>query len=123
MNHRCTSGSGLFFALLALVAQLVSGAAMPRMEALAVIAGATTICHAHETSDEAPASPHSPSDCLFCPLCVSLSAPALATMALPQLPRPLMVVVARAAILPPSTAPPITVVLAARPRGPPNFLI
>jgi hypothetical protein len=122
MSQRRTSATGLFFALLALVMQLASGATVPRMEALAALAGAATICHAHETSDEAPRSPHAPADCLFCPLCVSLSAPALANSASPLLPAPPMVVVARAAVLPPSTAPPTVVVLAAQPRGPPHIL-
>ncbi len=127
MNHRRTFASGLFFALLALVAQLAAGATVLNMTIfgmadLAAIADATTICHAHETSDQAPATPHNPADCPICPLCVSLSAAAFAIMADPVLPTPRLVIVAPAVILPPATAPPATLVLAARPRGPPALL-
>jgi hypothetical protein len=86
------------------------------------LAGFTTICHAHETSDGAPPAPHSPTDCPICPLCVSLSAPVLAILAPLSVPAPPGIVVARAAVPPPATAPPTTVAFAARPRGPPAVL-
>jgi hypothetical protein len=127
MSHRRTFASGLLFALLALVAQLAAGATVPHMTNLgiadlAVIADATTICHAHETSDQAPVPPHNPTDCPICPLCVSLSAAAFAIAADPALPTPRIINVAPTVILPPATAPPAILVLAARPRGPPAIL-
>jgi hypothetical protein len=119
--HR-TSASGLLLALLALAMQLAFGSVVPRLEIASALAGATTICHADETSGEAPPTPHNPADCPICPLCVSLSGPALALTTHPPLPTPHMVVVAPVVVLPPATAPPATVVLAARPRGPPIIL-
>jgi hypothetical protein len=119
--HRI-SASGLLLALLALTMQLAFGAAVPRFEVAAALAGATTICHADETSDSAPPAPHHPADCPICPLCASLSAAAFALSVPAALPVPRVVAVARAAVLPPSTAPPAIVVLAARPRGPPAIL-
>jgi len=119
--HR-TSASGLLLALLALAMQLAFGAVVPRIEIASTLAGATAICHADETSDQAPPAPHHPADCPICPLCVSLSGPAFALTAHPALPTPRVVMVAPAVVLPPATAPPSTVVLAARPRGPPTIL-
>ena len=122
MSQRRPSRLGLMFTLLALVAQLASGAAVLRIQAAAALANVTVLCHADETSDQAPAVPHSPADCPICPLCVALSAPAFALMTRPELPLPRVFVVASAVVLPPPTAPPSTIVLAARPRGPPVSL-
>jgi hypothetical protein len=119
--HR-TSASGLLLALLALTMQLAFGAVVPRFEVASALAGAMAICHADETSDQAPPAPHHPTDCPICPLCVSLSAAAFALSARAALPAPRVVVVARAAVLPPAIAPPAIVVFAARPRGPPAIL-
>jgi len=122
MIQRRISPLGLLFTLLALMAQLGSGAVVPRMEVMTALGDVTAICHADETSDQAPPVPHHPADCPICPLCVSLSAAAFAIMADPVLPTPRLVIVAPAVILPPATAPPATLVLAARPRGPPALL-
>ena len=122
MSQRRISPLGLLFTLLALLAQLASGAIVPRMEVVTALGDATTICHTDETSDRAPPVPHHPADCPICPLCVSLSAPAFALTAHPTLPTPRVIVVARSVVLPPATAPPAIVVLAARPRGPPTIL-
>jgi hypothetical protein len=122
MSQRRISAPGFLFALLALVAQLLSGAVVQRTEAAAALGDATTICHAHETSDEAPPVQHHPSDCLICPLCVSLSSTAFALSAHSALPAPRVIVAARAFILPLATAPPATIIFAARPRGPPTIL-
>jgi hypothetical protein len=122
MSQRRISPFGLLFTLLALMAQLASGAAVLRTEAVATLANATIICHADETSDQAPPTQHHPADCLICPLCVSLSAPAFSLTVHPTLPTPRVMVVARSVVLPPATAPPAIVVLAARSRGPPTIL-
>jgi hypothetical protein len=127
MSQRRTSASGLFFALLALVTQLAFGATVPNVEAtqisaLVAVANATTICHAHEPSDQTPSAPHNPADCAICPLCGSLSVPALAIAFGPVLPRPRITVAAPAVILPPATAPPAIRVQAHKPRAPPAFL-
>jgi hypothetical protein len=122
MSQRRPSHFGLMFTLLALIAQLASGAAVLRTQVAATLANVTVICHADETSDPAPTVPHNPAECPICPLCVSLSSPAVALMAHPALPTPRAVVVASVVVLPPPTAPPSTVVLAAQPRGPPISL-
>lgn len=122
MSQRRIPASGLLLALMALVAQLAFGAVVPRPEIVGAWNGAAAICHAADTSDEAPPVPHHPSDCLVCPLCISLAAPAFAPPTGSVLPAPRVVVIARAAILPPATAPPVAVRLAARPRGPPSIL-
>jgi hypothetical protein len=119
--HR-TSAPGLLLALLALAMQLAFGAVVPKIAVASALAGAIAICHADETSDEAPPTPHNPADCPICPLCMALSGPVLALTTHQALPTPRVVVVAPAVILPPATAPPSTVVLAARPRGPPAIL-
>jgi hypothetical protein len=122
MSQRRVSTFGLLFALLALVAQLASSIVVPRTDSVAALADASTICHVDETTDQAPTAPHHPADCPLCPLCVSVSAPAFAPAADPVLPTPRVVAVAPAAVLPPATAPPATIILAARPRGPPTIL-
>lgn len=122
MSKRHNSASRLILALLALVAQLTSAQVLPQMEAVAALADATTICHTDGQSHQTPSPSHHPSDCLICPLCVSLSAPAFATPEHPTLPAPRVIVAARTFILPLTTAPPTTVIFAARPRGPPTIL-
>jgi hypothetical protein len=119
--HR-TSASGLLLTLLALTMQLAFGAVLPRFEVASARAVVTTICHADETSDPAPPAPHHPPDCPICPFCASLSAPAFALSVCAAQPAPRVVVVARAVVLPPATARPTKVALAARPRGPPTIL-
>jgi hypothetical protein len=122
MSQCRISRLGLLFTLLALMAQLASGAAVPRTEAVATLTNAATICHADETSDQAPPAQHHPASCPICPLCVSLSAPALALAIHPALPTPSVIIAACSVVLPPATAPPAIDVLAARPRGPPAIL-
>src|SRR5579864_2942070 len=122
MSQRRILGPGLLFTLLALMAQLASGAVVQRTEAIASLANAVTLCHSDNPSGEAPSAPHHPADCPICPLCVPLSAPTLALTVQPVLPVPRLVVVARSVVLPPATAPPAIVVSAARPRGPPAIL-
>jgi hypothetical protein len=122
MRPRDISAFGRFLALLALTGQLVLGAAITRFDPLAALIDLTTICNGHEASDKAPPAPHSPAGCLICPLCVSLSTPALAILTPLSGPAPPGIAVARGAVSPPATAPPTTVLFAARPRGPPAIL-
>jgi hypothetical protein len=120
MSQRRIPASGLLFALLALAVQLAFGADVPRAEVVTALDGATTICHADGTSDQAPSPPHHLPDCLVCPLCVSLAAPGIVLLAAgPLLPLPQVAILRRAGLPPPATAPPVAPPLAAQPRGPP----
>ena len=119
-RHRIPA-SGLFLALLALVAQLAFGAVVPRPEIALVLDRDGIICHAPAPSDSAPApSHHHMPDCQFCPLCMSLATPGIV---LPGgAPHPLPPRVAtfrRPGLPPPATAPPAPPLLSAQPRGPP----
>jgi hypothetical protein len=113
---------GLFFALLAIVAQLTIAAAMPSPAIpmpVVSLADATVLCHHDGNPDSPPAPAHQSPDCLLCFFCNGAMGPAGPLATTPLLPAPRSVWVARAAIPPPSTAPPLRLVLAARPRGPP----
>lgn len=123
MSQRRIFSFGLLFTLLALAAQLASGAVVPRIEAATALAYASTICHVDGTSDQTLPAPHHPADCPICPLCTSFSSPAFSLAAHPVLPAPREVAVVAASVVPPpATAPPTLVALAARPRGPPTIL-
>jgi hypothetical protein len=122
MTQRRISGSGLFFALLALVVQLAFGAVVPRPEIALVLTDAGVICHSPAPSDGTtpPAHHHPMPDCQFCPLCVSLATPGIVLPgAGPKLPPPQVVAFHRPGLPPPATAPPVPALLSARPRGPP----
>jgi hypothetical protein len=120
-RHRIPA-SGLFLVLLALATQLALGAMVPR-SMFAVTAEVTPpICHAGGIPGDAPAAPHAPADCLMCPLCVSLVASAFTLPVAQVLAPDREIIVARAAIPPPSRAPPGAVALAAQPRGPPCLI-
>jgi hypothetical protein len=109
--------AGLFLALLALVAQLTLAAAVPATTL--ALADVTVLCH-HDGDGNAPPAPiHQSPDCLLCFLCQSAMGPAGLLALAPLLPTPSAISIARAAILPPPTAPPLRIVLAAHPRGPP----
>lgn len=109
--------SGLFLALLAIMAQLTVAAAVPL--STVSLADVTVLCQ-HDGGTDAPASPaHQSPECLLCFFCHNATGPAGLAVAAPELPAPAAVQVARAVVLPPATAPPPRVVLAARPRGPP----
>jgi len=94
--------------------------------ALAGILGDTPICHAgaadpsngHEPADTPNMPMH---DCALCPVC-QLAAPMLLPEAV-WVTAPRLVGNARIALLPPATAPPSHDRYAARPRGPPAFLV
>ena len=117
MMRDARQASGLFLALLALVAQLTLATAVP---ASAVsLADVTVLCQHDGNPDAPPAPAHQSPDCLLCFFCHNVSGPAGVIAAAPILPVPRTVTIARAAIKPPATAPPVRVILAARPRGPP----
>ena len=122
MNPRRPSSFGLFLALLALIAQLGFSLGAPQSAAAEALIQAATICHGDTGADsgQLPAPAHH-SDCVLCPLCVS----ATGTVALlaptdPALPARKTLVIARAAITPPTTAPPASPRFAAQPRAPPT---
>jgi hypothetical protein len=110
--------SGLFLALLAIMAQLTLAVVVPA--SVVSLENATVLCQ-HDTTAPTPhAPPHQLPDCSLCFLCHSASAPAGLTTGPPMLPAPRSLLVARAAVPPPATAPPPRFVNAANPpRGPP----
>ncbi|MGA3399608.1 MAG: hypothetical protein ABSC95_10340 [Acetobacteraceae bacterium] len=121
MTQRRVPASGLFLALLALVAQLAFGAVVPRPEVALVLDEAGVICHASAPSDGTtpPAHHHMP-DCQFCPLCMSLATPGIVlASAGPKPPPPQVAAFRRPGLPPPAIAPPVAAVLSAQPRGPP----
>lgn len=120
MSQRRILAFGLILALLALVMQPAANSVVPRIDAVAALNDATEICHVRGTPDQTPPAPHSPPDCLVCPLCVSLS-PTVAIPVHAVLPAPRTLVVARA-VAPPPAAPPSATVPAERSRDPPTTL-
>jgi hypothetical protein len=110
-------GSGLFLTLLAIVAQLTLAVALPASSVS--LADVTVICQ-HEGNNDAPVAPaHPPRDCLLCFFCHNAPGSSGLIVAPPLPPVPALMSVALAVVLPPATAPPHRVVLAAHPRGPP----
>jgi hypothetical protein len=106
---------GLFAVLLALMAQLGAGASVPRLDPLSTTAA---ICH---TDAGAPANvPAHSTDCLVCPLCVALHAPAVPLLAAIDTPIPSgLGVVLKTELPPPATAPPSPHRPPSQPRAPP----
>jgi hypothetical protein len=122
MIQRRIPASGLFLALLALVAQLAFGAVVPQPEIALVLEGGGIICHAPAPSDGTapPAHHHHMPDCPFCPLCMSLASPGIVLPGAAPSPLPPQVAAFhRPGLPPPATAPPAPASLAAQPRGPP----
>jgi hypothetical protein len=109
--------SGLFLALLALVAQLTLAAAVPA--AAVSLASVAVLCQHDGSPNTPPAPAHQSPDCLLCFFCHSAPGPLGLLIAAPILPTPTTSKIERSVMLPPATAPPVRVVLAARPRGPP----
>jgi hypothetical protein len=117
MKREMRQAAGLFLALLALVAQLTWAVAVP--STTISLADVTTLCQ-HDGRPGAPPVPaHQMPDCWLCVVCHGASGPPGLLTAAPMLPQPRPIRVARAAILPPATAPPLRFVTASRPRGPP----
>jgi hypothetical protein len=114
--------SGLFFALLALVAQLAFGAAAPDTEPALALHEAALICHAPSAAHgkTSPARHHHVPVSVFCPLWTALTAPTpLLTAAGPLLPAPGQTLFRRPGLPPPATAPPSIPFRLAQPRAPP----
>ncbi len=108
---------GMLLALLALIAQLGFGTALPRSDADAVLA-ATTLCHSDD-GGPAPSAPHTP-DCVLCSLCATVASTVFMLPADgPAIPPPLTIAIVRASELPQATAPPATSRFVAQPRAPP----
>jgi hypothetical protein len=105
---------GLFAVLLALMAQLGAGAAVPRLDPLATAA----ICHTDSgTPSNAPAHTN---DCLVCPLCVALHAQPVPLLAVATTPIATGVgTVLKTELPPPATAPPSPHRPSSQPRAPP----
>lgn len=113
---------GLFCALLALVAQLAFGAAVPNMEQPLALHEAALICHARspDHGKAPPAQHHHVPVGAFCPLWTALTAPgSLLASAGPLLPAPIQTLLPRAELPPPSTAPPSIPFRLAQSRAPP----
>jgi hypothetical protein len=109
--------SGLFAALLALMANLGVGAAVPRIDP---IVGLGVLCHP-EDSGSPSKTPYHPADCPVCPLCVAMHAPAATLVASVTAPLPPAVaVVVKTELPPPSTAPPASYRPPSQPRAPPT---
>ena len=121
MTRRHIPTSGLFLALLALVAQMAFGAAVPGPEMTLVLNGAGVICHAGAPSGSTPPPHHHHMpDCQFCPLCMSLATQGVVLpSAVAHPPPPQLADFRRPGLPPPATAPPLKALLAAQPRGPP----
>jgi hypothetical protein len=119
MMREVRLASGLFLALLAILAQLTVAAAVPA--STVSLADVTMLCQ-HDGDAGAPAHRppgHSLPDCLLCFSCHNAAAPAALVAVPPLLPIPATRPAGRTVVLPPATAPPPRGTLAARPRGPP----
>jgi hypothetical protein len=117
MQRETRQASGLFLALLALVAQLTLSAAVPAT--MLSLADMTVLCQHNGNPDAPPAPLHQMPDCQLCFFCHGMTGPVGLLAAAPMLPTPTTMPIGRAAVLPPATAPPLRFVTAARPRGPP----
>jgi hypothetical protein len=109
---------GLFAVLLALMAQLGAGASVPRIDP---IAGVGILCHT-DNSGAPSKTPGHPVDCPLCPLCAAVHAPWVSLVSVIVTPMPpLVAVVVKTELPPPSTAPPSLHRPPNQPRAPPIF--
>jgi hypothetical protein len=85
-------------------------------------AGSVPICHADDGTQPAQQKPDRPAhDCAICVICLSHAWPVAVLPPTPQLPeRHSVVTVRRAAAHP--RAPPVRLIAAAQPRGPPSLI-
>ena len=111
---------GLLAVLLALMAQLGAGASVPRVD---LVATEGMLCHTDDGGTGSPSNaPSHSGDCLICPLCVALHVqPAPLVSAIVSLMPPDSVVLLKAELPPPSTAPPTLRRPPSQPRAPPTF--
>jgi hypothetical protein len=109
---------GLLAVLLALMAQLGSGATVPRIDP---VAAAAVLCHTDDSGNTPARGPNHPSDCPICPLCAPLYAQALALTSDAALPTPPIQAILRPELPPPSTAPPGLHRSPSQPRAPPTL--
>jgi hypothetical protein len=117
MMRDIRQAAGLFFALLAIVAQLTLAATVPA--SAVTLADVTVLCQ-HDNTPSAPvAPPHHTPDCLVCFFCHAVPGPVALIATPPILPVPITVRTARMAILPPPTAPPSPQHPPSQPRAPP----
>jgi hypothetical protein len=117
MNRDARQAFGLFLALLAVVAQLLLPAAMPT--AAASLADVTVLCQ-HGGNQDAPSPPaRRAPDSQLCFVCHGVTGPMGLLTAVPMPPEPVTTRLVRAVELPPVTEPPLRIVTAAHPRGPP----
>jgi hypothetical protein len=123
MLNRGVPFHGLLAVLLALMAQLGIGASAPRVDPLALIISAETLCHASGGAGDTPApAPMHPLDCLVCPLCIAIHAPSIILISDAAIPMPsAAIVVLRSELPPPSTAPPSSRRPPSQPRAPPSL--
>jgi hypothetical protein len=117
MMRDARQASGLFLALLALVAQLTLAAAVPATTVS--LAAMTSLCQHDGNPDAPPAPAHQAPDCLLCFFCHAAAAPIGLLTSAPLLPAPTTTRIVSAVVLPPATAPPLRIFTVARPRGPP----
>lgn len=118
MLIRRGSRSGLLGVLLALAVQLGLGASVPHVNPAAALVQVQALCHA-DTNAPSPAPAHLP-DCLACPLCAALHAPAtLLAAAGVEVTAPAIPPVARAERTPPARAPPVRERPPSQSRAPP----
>ena len=117
MRRDLRQASGLFFALLALVAQLAVAAAVP---ATAIsLADATTLCRHDGNSGAPPAPIHQTPACRVCPLCHGASVSFDLVTAPPAVPQPTTIRFMNATVMRSTGALPPRFDTAARPRAPP----
>jgi hypothetical protein len=114
--------SGLFAVLLALMAQLGTGASVPRIDPVAV---AGVLCHTEDDTGGTPTqTPGHPAGCPLCPLlCGTLHAQAVGLLlsGAPGLKPPAVLAAGRTGLPPPATAPPAPHRPPSQPRAPPVF--
>jgi hypothetical protein len=124
MLPRRISLSGLFFTVLALAAQFAVATTLPRAMANPIHAVSSLICYDDAADDAGAPAPaqHDSSDCAVCPLCLVSASHLVWLMPTdPVLPQPSSVLMSRAAVLPPSRAPPAALRGDAQPRAPPSL--
>jgi hypothetical protein len=84
--------------------------------------GNAPICHAEDGGQPAPQSPaEPPHDCALCAICLAHAAPAAILSSTQALPERQLVAIVRLGSAQPR-APPVRVVTAAQPRGPPSLI-